>query len=339
MHHQCESRENEFETLMTNVLITGASGFVGNNLARFLLTQGHTVHLLLRSAHANWRLADIVKDVSVHVADLRDAETVKSAVAGIRPEWIFHLAAYGAYSHQTDPYRILATNVTGTANLLHACLDTGFDVFVNTGSSSEYGFKDHAPREDEGLQPNSHYAVSKASATLLCGYLAGSRGARIPTLRLYSVFGPYEEPQRLMPTLILKGLQNSLPPLVNPEIARDFVYVDDVVQAYLLAATVPGQDPAAIYNVGTGVQTTMREVVDAARKELQICATPDWASMPDRIWDTGTWVSDNRLIREQLGWEPEYTFEQGLQLMVDWFQSNPEMEKLYRDMQLRVQQG
>jgi UDP-glucose 4-epimerase len=323
---------------MTRVLITGASGFVGNNLARFLLARGHAVHLLLRAEHAHWRLADIVADVSVHKVDLRDADSVKHAVTSIRPEWIFHLAAYGAYSFQSDADRILATNITGTANLLHACLATGFEVFVNTGSSSEYGFKDHPPREGEGLEPNSYYAVSKASATLLCGYLARSRGARIPTLRLYSVFGPYEDPARLMPVLVCKGLRNSLPPLVNPEVARDFVYVDDVIEAYLLAATVPGQDVAAIYNVGTGVQTTMRQVVEVARRELQISQEPRWASMPDRIWDTDTWVSDNRLIREQLGWRPAYTFEQGFRRMVEWFRSNPQTATLYGDMQPRPNQ-
>jgi dolichol-phosphate mannosyltransferase len=324
---------------MTKVLITGASGFVGNNLARYLLAQGHAVHLLLRSGHAHWRLSDIANDVTVHEVDLRDVESVKRAVSGIRPEWIFHLAAHGAYSFQTDADQILATNIAGTANLLHACLDTGFEVFVNTGSSSEYGFKDHAPREHEGLEPNSYYAVGKASATLLCGYLARSRKVRIPTLRLYSVFGPYEDPARLMPVLILKGLENTLPPLVNPEVARDFVYVDDVIQAYLLAATVPDQEPAAIYNVGTGVQTTLRRVVEVASETLRISSEPEWASMPDRIWDTDTWVSDNRLIREQLGWKPAYTFEQGFHRMAEWFRSNPRMTNLYREMQSRPNKG
>jgi dolichol-phosphate mannosyltransferase len=268
-----------------------------------------------------------------HEVDLRDAETLKRAVRSIRPEWIFHLAAHGAYSFQTDAKQILETNIMGTVNLVHACLETGFEVFVNTGSSSEYGFKDHPPREDEVPEPNSYYAVSKASATLCCGYVARSHGVRVPTLRLYSVFGPYEDPKRLMPVLILKGLQNSLPPLVNPEVARDFVYVEDVVQAYLLAATVPGQEVAAIYNVGTGVQTTIREVVEVARSVLHIAQEPRWASMEDRIWDTDTWVSDNRLIREKLGWISAHTFEQGFNRMVEWFRTNPEMTALYRDMQ------
>jgi len=315
---------------MANVLITGAAGFMGANLARRLLRLGHRVNLILRERYSDWRIRDILKEVIVHIADLRDSERLTSVVKGIRPEWIFHVAAHGAYSSQRDAKLILETNLIGTANLVHASLETGFEVFVNTGSSSEYGFKDHAPAEVELPVPNSYYAVGKVSATMFCGYIARSRGVRIPTLRLYSVYGPYEEPTRLAPTLILKGLQNELPPLVHPEIARDFVYVDDVVESYLLAATVLDQEPDAIYNVGTGVQTSIREVVAIARRQLKITAEPKWASMENRIWDTGTWVSDSGLIQQRLNWSPRYSFEQGFAKMVEWFRNNPAVTEAYR---------
>jgi nucleoside-diphosphate-sugar epimerase len=272
----------------------------------------------------------VYNDVVVHLVDLRDSDRLIRVVKSVSPEWVFHLAAHGAYSTQNNLKQILETNVIGTANLVHACLQTGFDVFVNTGASSEYGFKDHAPDEAEPLDPNSYYAVAKASATMLCGYIARSRGVRIPTLRLYSVYGPYEEPTRLMPTLILKGMGNALPPLVHPEIARDFVYVDDVVEAYILAATVQDQDPAGIYNVGTGIQTTIQEVVAVARRQLNITVEPEWASMKDRIWDTGTWLSDSRHIQQNLGWAPRYSFEQGFAKMVEWFRANPAVMEAYR---------
>jgi nucleoside-diphosphate-sugar epimerase len=153
----------------------------------------------------------------------------------------------------------------GTINLLQACLETGFESFVNTGSSSEYGFKDHAPPENEWLEPNSHYAVTKASATQFCRYTAQQYGVHVPTLRLYSVYGPYEEPTRLLPTLISRGMRGKLPPLVDGNVARDFVYVDDVKQAYLLAAQRTDVEPGAIYNVGTPVPTSIGEVVNIAR--------------------------------------------------------------------------
>jgi nucleoside-diphosphate-sugar epimerase len=133
-----------------------------------------------------------------------------------------------------------------------------------------------------------------------------------------------------MPTLILRGFKNELPPLVAPHIARDYVYIDDVVQAFLLAATGEKQELGAVYNVGTGVQTSLREVVDVACHTLGIAAEPKWSSMENRIWDTGTWVSDHRCIEQQLGWRPEFTFEQGFRTMVDWFKQNPAMIDVYR---------
>jgi UDP-glucose 4-epimerase len=308
---------------MKRVILTGASGFVGANLARRLLRDGHEMHLLLRRNHHLWRIAAIQNDVQLHETDLSDEESLVRTVESIRPEWIFHLAAYGAYSTQTDLRRMVWTNILGTMNLVQACLKTGFEAFVNTGSSSEYGFKDHAPAEDESLEPNSPYAVTKASATLFCRHIARSRQVHLPTLRLYSIYGPYEEPSRLIPTLIVRGLNCKLPPLVNPETARDFVYIDDVVEAYLLAATQPSEEYGAVYNVGSGIQTTLREVVEVARRVMNIENEPEWGSMPARQWDTQVWVSDNSKIRNELGWQPRFTLEQGLRETIDWLKENP----------------
>jgi len=324
---------------MARILLTGASGFVGNNLARYLLNEGHGVSILVRPDHTSWRLVDLLPHVQVRTADLCDPEAVNAAVREARPEWVFHLAAHGAYSFQSDPLAILQTNIIGAANLLEACLRTGFDAFVNTGSSSEYGFQDHPPVETEQIEPNSHYAVAKASATMLCRYLARSRKARITTLRLYSVYGPYEEPARLIPTVIVRGLGNRLPLLVNPLVARDFVYVGDVVRAYVLAATTHDQEPGAVYNVGTGVQTSIGDAVETARSILNITDQPQWSSMPDRIWDTGTWVSDSRSIREKLGWEPRFGFREGFASTVQWFRDHPNLTNFYREKLEQVRQG
>jgi nucleoside-diphosphate-sugar epimerase len=314
---------------MKKAVITGASGFVGSNLARRLLADGHEVHLLLREGHTGWRLEEIMGDVQPHIIELGDEEQLARLMGSIRPEWIFHLAAHGAYSSQTDMRRMFYTNVLGTAHLLNACLHAGFEAFVHTGSSSEYGFKGHPPSETERLEPNSCYAVTKASATLYCRYMAQSRKAPISTLRLYSVYGPYEEPTRFVPTLIIYGLRKSLPPLVDPDIARDFVYVDDVNDAYIAAASMAHEEPGAVYNVGTGTQTTIREAVDVACRLLKIDVEPQWGSMKNRIWDTSTWLADNRAIREKLGWRPRHDFESGFRKMVTWFRVNPAMLRLY----------
>lgn len=299
-------------------LVTGGSGFVGANLARRLLSLGHEVHLFLRANRDWWRLDEILPKLRTHYLDVGD-EKLGSVIQEIKPQWIFHLAAYGAYSWQDDLQQMVRTNIQGTMNLVRACTKHGFESFVNAGSSSEYGYKDHPPAETECPEPNSHYALTKVAATMFCQHTARKEGVPITTLRLYSAFGPYEDPNRLMPTLIAHGLKGGLPPLVAPETARDYVFIDDVVDAFLLAAGHQSHNPGAIYNLGTGIQTNLRQVVEVARRVMSINGQPEWGSMPSRHWDTTCWVADNRLIVRELGWAPRRSFEQGFQEMTNWY--------------------
>jgi nucleoside-diphosphate-sugar epimerase len=313
--------------LSGRALLSGASGFVGANLARRLLADGHEVHVLLRPGHKPWRVEDIRTDVTVHDADLADREAVERAMEASKPDWVFHLAAHGAYPAQRDVDQMIATNVQGTVNLLNAAVASGVESFVNAGTSSEYGYKDHAPAEDEWLEPNSDYAVTKAAATMYCRHTAQRTGLPISTLRLYSVYGPYEEPSRLVPTLIVKGLEGKLPPLVNPDVARDYIHVDDACDAFLLAATTRDQEAGVVYNVGSGVQTTLREIVAAARRILGVEAEPVWGSMPERSWDTNVWVSNPSKIKARLGWSPRHDLDSGLRETVEWFRLHPDLRR------------
>jgi nucleoside-diphosphate-sugar epimerase len=311
--------------------MTGASGFVGANLARRLLGDGHEVHLLLRPGHRAWRVEELTDRVRRHEADLTDREAVGRVVTAVRPEWVFHLAAYGAYPQQADLDQMLRTNLMGTISLIEACLETDVAAFVNTGSSSEYGYKDHPPTEETWLEPNSYYAVTKASATLFCRFTAQRTGRAISTLRLYSAYGPYEEPTRLIPTLLVHGLRGKLPPLVDPTTARDFVFVEDVVDAFLLAARLGANE---VFNVGTGRQTTIAEIVEVARRQLGVAAEPRWGSMAPRSWDTNVWVADNARSQSQLGWLPRVALDDGVAATVAWLRAHPVLLSHYERAQM-----
>lgn len=313
------------------VLVTGGTGFVGANLVERLVRDGHRVHLFVRREHKDWRIRHMLSHLQVHSINLLDLERLRAKVADLRPEWIFHLATYGAYSWQEELNQAVQTNLLSTINLVEACRETGFEVFLNTGSSSEYGTKDYAPSENEFLEPNSYYAVTKASATLFCRHMAQRFNLPIHTLRLYSVFGPYEEPNRLIPNLIVYGLQGKLPPLAHPNTARDFIFAEDVVHAYLFAANFHNcLPPGEVYNVGTGRQTTLRNVVEIVRSIFHIDAEPAWGNMQSRIWDTHTWVANNQKLKAA-GWSPEFDFETGLRQTIEWFKRNPvTVESVYR---------
>jgi nucleoside-diphosphate-sugar epimerase len=304
-------------------LVTGAAGFIGAALARRLVARGDAVTLLAGPGSDPWRLEQMHDVAEVVEVDLRDGEAVARAVRAARPELVFHLAAHGAYSWQRSLERMIETNVTGLANVVDAALDAGARAIVTAGSSSEYGLKDHAPPEDELPEPNSAYAVTKAAATLSCGWAARTRGAAITTLRLYSAYGPWEEPRRLMPALVAHGLDGRLPPLADPAIARDFVYVEDVCDAFMLAAAraVPGA--GAVYNVGSGAQTTLRELAEVARRVFGVEEAPAWAAFPAREWDTDVWVADARRIADELGWRARTPLEIGLASFARWMDEQP----------------
>jgi UDP-glucose 4-epimerase len=308
-------------------LVTGAAGFVGANLVRRLLADGHEVTAAVRRGTDRWRFDGLAGELDVDELDVRDGAAVATVVTRAKPEVVFHLATRGAYSWQTEPREILEANVLGTANVVEACRQAEVRALVNTGSSSEYGFKDHAPAETEALEPGSVYGVAKAAATLLCSVAAQLHGLPVTTLRLYSVYGPYEEPGRFVPALVEAALRGRLPVLASPTVARDFVWVGDVVEAYLRAAAVPGV--GAVYNVGSGRQTTLAQAVDAARRVLGVSEEPSWSSMGDRPWDAEVWVADVSKIERELGWRPGVEFDEGLARTAEWLRDDPDLRRRY----------
>jgi nucleoside-diphosphate-sugar epimerase len=309
-------------------IVTGAGGFVGANLVRYLLADGHEPHAVVRPAGNVWRLADVSGDAPQVAVDLRDPVAVERVVRDLRPDVIFHLAAHGAYSWQKDLDAMLSVNVRATEALLVAARDVGASL-VHAGSSSEYGYQDHAPHENERVNPNSHYALTKVAATHLCRLAASTGDMQAVTLRLYSIYGPWEEPGRLMPTLVHRAAAGGWPPLVGPEIARDFVWVDDACDAFVRAGTTALGDRGAVINIASGIQTTLEGLVGTARRVLRVPVEPAWGSMPARSWDTSIWVGDPGLAEQLLGWKASTTLGAGLERMAAWFDEHPELAARY----------
>lgn len=312
---------------MATALVTGAGGFVGVNLVRRLLADGHRVTACVRPGGTPWRLAEL-PHLRLLPVDLADPVTVRRAVGAEQPDWIFHLAAHGAYSWQRDLEAMVDVNVRCTGALLDGIRAGDAGMLVHAGSSSEYGAKDHPASETERLDPNSSYAVTKAAATHLCTHAARDEGLPVVTLRLYSVYGPWEEPGRLMPTLVTRARRGELPNLVDARTARDFVYVDDVADAFVRAAASPAV-PGAVLNVGSGRQTTLAELVAIARRVLGIDAEPVWGSMAGREWDIAVWVGDVTAASAHLGWTALTPLDDGLTLVARWLEDRPELYARY----------
>lgn len=305
---------------LKTALVTGAAGFVGAAVVRALLERGYGVHVLLRNTTKIWRLAGFLDSLVVHRGDLTNPGRVREVVADVRPGVIFHLAAYGGCEAQADARQIFSTNVLGTYNLLEAGLEAGTALFVNTGSSSEYGFRSEAMKESDRLEPNSYYAVAKAAQGHLCTLLARRTPMAIPVLRLFSVYGPWEEPGRLVPTVLQRTLQGLPLDMVGRRVARDFVYIDDVVEAL---TDVDGllKVGREVINLGTGTQTTLEQFVGAVREVTGMSSPVRWGGMQARQWDTTSWVADPAKAEQLLNWTASHTLVQGLAKTLAWLKN------------------
>jgi UDP-glucose 4-epimerase len=310
-------------------LVTGAAGFLGANLVQHLNRDGHDVTAVLRPGGDSWRLDEVENDLCTVELDLRDTAAIARLVGTTKPQWIFHLAAHGAYSWQTDTTAMIDINISATAALLAAARSVGVQAFVNAGSSSEYGLKAHPPREDEWLEPNSPYAATKAAGTHFTA-LAAAQGLPAVTLRLYSIYGPWEDPGRLVPALVREAACQGLPPLASPQTSRDFVYVEDCCDALLRAARRGAPSgPGAVLNLGSGRQTRLSELVEIARQALDVAALPAWGTMDSRHWDTNTWVSDSRAAAEHLDWSASTSLGEGLTKTASWLEARPQLWQRY----------
>jgi nucleoside-diphosphate-sugar epimerase len=312
--------------LSRRYLVTGASGFVGAYLARRLAEMDADIHVLVRASSDLGRLAGIESRISVHRVDLLDREGLANALRRLRPTHIWHAATYGGFSHQSESDKISATNFTGTVNLLDAAREVDFAVFINTGSSSEYGMKAQAMREDDELAPLSAYGASKAGATLYAQAMGKSLHLPVYTLRLFSPFGPYEASSRLVPTVIDACLSRRTLRLSRAESVRDFSYVEDAFRAYL-ALSAGHAPPGEIFNVGSGVQHTVGELAAAAINLSGSTIEIEWGAEAPRPNEPLTWVADIAKARRLLGWSPSYSLEEGLAATIAWAKGERQMVK------------
>ena len=153
---------------MSNVLITGASGFIGANLVRNLINTKDQVHILIRKQSNLWRLNDIISGCNVHFVDISKIDEVRTIISEVKPEIVYHCATFGVYPNQKDASKMNQINVNGTSNLLTSLHENSeLERLVNLGSVFEYGFKSNSIKETDSIQPFDSYSATKVSQTKL----------------------------------------------------------------------------------------------------------------------------------------------------------------------------
>lgn len=308
-------------------LVTGASGFIGASLVRKLVKNNEDVHITLRKESHNWRLKDIENLITIHYCDLADENVVRDLLEKNSFNVIFNLATYGGYNFQKNNDTIINTNVIVPWNLIKICKETGVEIIINTSSSSEYGEKFEAMKEDMILNPNNMYGASKASATLLCSTYAKINKIPLCTFRLFSPYGYYDAQSRLIPSVINYCLENKDIYLGNKKSKRDFIFIDDVIDAYLEVLNYKNKY-GEIYNVGSGIEYTIESVVDKIKYLTNSKSILQWGNKFDsRQYEPEHWYGDINKIKEELNWSPKINIDDGLSRTIEWVIKNKNFYK------------
>ncbi len=307
---------------LRRILITGATGFIGSNLVRRLIREDFKTGIIKRQNSDIWRIRDLTDKMAVYDLDLKDSHAVSEAVSHFKPDVIFHLATYYKVDHTSNEISLMIdTNVTGTVNLLEASKDSGIKLFVNTSSCFVYRESRDKLKETDDLSPINLYALTKMQAEQACSFYVEKYGLEAMTFRLFPPYGPADNERRLIPYVINCFLKGERPKLTTGRQRWDFVYVDDIIDAYLKLLSVHDRTQKhEIFNIGTGNVASVREVVSKIKDIIGSELEPDWRAIPHRENEVWFVSADTGRTEKVLKWQPKTKImEEGLKLTINWY--------------------
>jgi UDP-glucose 4-epimerase len=303
-------------------LVTGGAGFIGSHIVRRLLATGHDVRVVdnLSTGRLS-NLDEVIGDIEFFDVDIRHADALRAPALGC--DAIIHLAALPSVPRSiADPAASHEANATGTLNVLNAAREGGVKRVVAASSSSIYGAARELPKREEMRPlPISPYAVSKLAGESYCRSFYEVYGLEAVALRYFNVFGPRQDPNSeyaaVVPKFIRAFRLGEAPQIHGDgEQSRDFTYVENVVSANMAAISVSGIG-GRVYNIACGAGITLNEIATRLRDEIGADVEP--VHGPDRVGDVRHSLADISAAREDLGYEPTVTLEEGISRTVKYY--------------------
>ena len=307
------------------LIITGGAGFIGSEFARQAVKNGLDVAIIDKLTYAGdlERLKEIDGRFTFYKADITNREFIEHIFKKERPDVVVHFAAESHVDRSIlNATPFIETNIKGTQVLLDVAKESGVKLFINIATDEVYGELGNTGEfyENTPLNPNSPYSVSKASADMLGRAYFRTFGLPVITLRPSNNYGPWQYPEKLIPVVILKALNNKKIPVYGKgENIREWLYVSDCAEAILLI--VKKGKPGEIYNIGSGFE---KRNIDVVRTILRILNKPESliSFVKDRPGHDFRYSLNTEKIQKEIGWKAKISFEQGIEKTVKWYLDN-----------------
>ncbi len=320
---------------MTRALITGIMGFIGSHLAKKLVEKNVEVYgLVRRVASRNMEVIhDLLQDITLISGDISDYVSILNAVKTANPDVIFHLAALSPVRDSFErPFEYQQSNYIGTMNIAHSLLslqDPQTRDFIAASTAEVYGIQKNEPlKESLSLNPSSPYAVSKAAADLYLRMMFSSYNLNGTILRPTNSYGRKFDTSFMVEYTVTQMLKGQKVYVGSPDSIRDYMYVDDHVNGYMLSMTNEKAN-GQVYNVGTGFGVSNKELVMMIadkigfdKKNLVFGSYPPGYPYRPLISDQSSIVLDSTKIRKDLGWKPTFSLTEGIDRVISYFRKS-----------------
>jgi UDP-glucose 4-epimerase len=303
---------------MNKILVTGATGFVGARVVRQLVAQGREVALLIRPSSNTRRIGDLLEHCTIIRGDLAQLGAARDELVHFSPNSVLHLAWEGVKgADRNSPVQL--KNVRSSIALYELMQSLGCDNFVGLGSQAEYGLLSGSIAEDAPTRPTTAYGAGKLATGLVLERAAAASGRKFAWLRLFSSYGPDDDPSWLIPYLIGCLLDGEKPSLTMAEQVWDYLYVDDVAAGVIAALDAGAR---GFFNLGSGQARPLREIVTMIRDLIDPSLALGFGEVPYRSDQVMHLEADVSALAAATGWGPRVTLESGLAATVSWYGNN-----------------